>query len=69
MFTLESPNTHLDIKGTYIQWESYTSMTKWPVSQIGHNVQNKKKNAVHSPEMKVVVKSWVHSLFVFNFHR
>lgn len=63
MFTLESPNTHLDIK-----WESYTSMTKWPVSQIGHNVQNK-KNEVHSPEMKIVVKSWVHSLFVFNFHR
>lgn len=43
MFTLESPNTHLDIK-----WESYTSMTKWPVSQIGHNVQNKKKWSAQS---------------------
>lgn len=51
MFTLESPNTHLDIKGTYIQWESYTSMTKWPVSQIGHNVQNKKK-------MRCTVLKW-----------
>lgn len=66
MITLESTNIHLAIKGTNLYLVGILYQYDY-VSQIGHNVQNKNKK--HSSEMKITVQSWVHSLFVFNFHK
>lgn len=68
MITLESTNTHLDIKETNLYLVGILYQYDY-VSQIGHNVQNKNKNKKHSSEMKITVQPWVHSLFVFNFHK